>query len=61
MGCMKDLRNGKRVIETRRGNRITIAELFKSKEQFHKVSAKLPFEAKIKILMKMRKIAVWKH
>jgi len=40
-----------------KGNIITRAELFEKKEQFHKEQAKLPFEEKIKILVKMQKIA----
>lgn len=58
---MKNLRNGKKLIETRRGNRITMDKLFRSKEQFHKASARLPFEEKIKILMKMWEIVRLRH
>ena len=58
---MKNSRSGKRKFETRRGNRITMGKLFKAKEQFHKALAKLPFEEKIKILMKMREIVKLKH
>ena len=58
---MKDSRSGKRKFETRRGNRITMDKLFKAKKQFHKESAKLPFEEKIKILMKMWEIVESKH
>ncbi|MBU1061758.1 MAG: hypothetical protein KJ952_03430 [Candidatus Omnitrophica bacterium] len=58
---MKNLKDGKRVIETRRGNRITMDELFRAKEEFHKASARLPFEEKIKILAKMREIVRLKH
>lgn len=58
---MKNLRSGKRIIETRKGHRVTMDELFRAKEKFHKASAKLPFEEKIKILMKMREIASARH
>ena len=54
---MKNLRSGRKAIETRRGHRVTIDELYEAKERFHKEAAKLPFEEKIKILMKMREIA----
>ena len=36
---------------------ITRKDLFERKEQFHKEQAKLPFEEKIKILVKMHEIA----
>ena len=36
---------------------ITRRELFKRKERFHKELAKLPFEEKIKILVRLQKIA----
>lgn len=58
---MKNLRDGKRVIETRRGNRITMDKLFKAKEQFHIASSKMPFEEKIKILIKMWEIVKSRH
>ena len=50
----------KKKLELRRGKLITMNELFKSKEQFHANLSRLPFEEKIKILMKMRKIVVLK-
>ncbi len=34
-----------------------IEDLFKVKELFHKEQAKLPFEEKIKILVRLQKIA----
>ena len=36
---------------------ITRKKLFESKEKFHKEQAKLPFEEKIKILVKLQEIA----
>jgi len=45
-----------------RNNRIlTMDELFKAKEQFHRELARLPFEEKIKILMNMRRIVELKR
>lgn len=50
----------KKAEETRiviRGSRaITRRDLFKKKEEFHKEQAKLPFEEKIKILIRLQKI-----
>lgn len=43
-------------IELRNGRVITMNELFKAKEQFHKELSRLPFEEKIRILMSMRRI-----
>lgn len=43
-------------IELRSGRVVTMDELFKAKEQFHRELARLPFEEKIKILMNMRRI-----
>ena len=41
-----------------RGNKlITRKELFEEKEKFHKNQAKLPFEEKIKILIRLQEIA----
>jgi len=41
-----------------RGNRIiTRKELFEKNEAFHKQQAKLPFEEKIKILIRLQEIA----
>lgn len=37
----------------------TRKELFKRKEKFHKEQAKLPFEEKIQILVKLQEIASW--
>lgn len=36
---------------------ITRKDLFEKKEEFHKEQANLPFEEKIKILVKLQKIA----
>ena len=36
---------------------LTRKEIFEGKERFHKEQAKLPFEEKIKILLKLQKIA----
>lgn len=50
----------KKTEETRiviRGSReITRRDLFKKKEEFHREQAKLPFEEKIKILIRLQKI-----
>lgn len=43
-------------IRLRKGKIVTVHELFKAKERFHTELARLPFEEKINILMKMRKI-----
>lgn len=43
-------------IKLRAGRIVTMSELFKAKEQFHTELARLPFEEKIKLLMKMREI-----
>lgn len=43
-------------IKLRNGRILTMNELFKAKERFHKELVKLPFEEKIKILMNMQKI-----
>jgi hypothetical protein len=43
-------------IELKNGRVMTMEELFKAKEQFHRELAGLPFEEKIKILMNMRRI-----
>ena len=40
---------------------VTLDELFKAKEQFHRELAGLPFEEKIKILMNMRRIVELKR
>lgn len=48
-------------IELRRGKALTMDELFKAKEQFHRELAMLPFEEKIKILMNMRRIVELKR
>jgi hypothetical protein len=41
-----------------KGNRIiTRKELFERKERFHKEQAKLPFEEKIRILVRLQEIA----
>lgn len=45
-----------RKIELRKGKIVTMDELFKAKEKFHRELARLPFEEKIKILMNMRRI-----
>lgn len=41
----------------RGGKIITRKELFEKKEKFHKEQAKLPFEEKIKILIRLQEIA----
>ncbi|HOK09949.1 MAG TPA: hypothetical protein PLT82_01240 [Candidatus Hydrogenedens sp.] len=41
----------------RKGKEITRNKIFKEKERYHKEQAKLPFEEKIKILVKLQKIA----
>ncbi len=38
-----------------------IEDLFKAKEEYHRELAKLPFEEKIKILVKLQKIAKGFH
>jgi hypothetical protein len=43
-------------IRIRKGKIVTMRELFKAKEQFHTELSRLPFEEKIKILTKMRKV-----
>ncbi len=48
-------------LELRKGKLITLDELFKAKEQFHTELSRLPFEEKIKILMKMREIVELKR
>lgn len=53
------MRNKK--IELRSGRVVTMDELFKAKEQFHRELARLPFEEKIKILMNMRRIVELKR
>lgn len=41
-----------------KGNRIiTRKDLFKKKKEFHRGQARLPFEEKIKLLMRLQKIA----
>jgi hypothetical protein len=52
MGMKKD------VIIVMRGNKkITRKSLFQKKERFHKQLARLPFEEKIRILIRLQKIA----
>ncbi|MGQ9616663.1 MAG: hypothetical protein ACUVWJ_09745 [Spirochaetota bacterium] len=41
----------------KKGKTITRTELFKEKERFHKEQAKLPFEEKIRILVRLQEIA----
>jgi len=45
-----------RKIEINKGKILTMNELFRKKEQFHRELSRLSFEDKIKILMKLRKI-----
>lgn len=45
-----------RKIEINKGKILTMNELFRKKEQFHRKLSRLSFEDKIKILMKLRKI-----
>jgi len=47
----------KRIIEIRKDKRVTLDKIFRMKEKFHRESARLPFEKKIEILMRMWKIA----
>lgn len=47
----------KRKVELRKGKVLTMDGLFKLKERYHTELSKLPFEKKIEILIKMRKIA----
>lgn len=49
IGEMKIIMKGNRVI--------TRSDLFKKKQTFHKEQSKLPFEEKIKILVRLQKIA----
>ena len=42
----------------KKGKLITRQKLFKNKEKFHKEQAKLPFEEKIRMLVKLQEIAV---
>ena len=44
-------------MENKEVQRQEIKDLFKAKELFHKELAKLPFEEKIKILIRLQKIA----
>lgn len=48
-------------IKLRAGKIVTLDELFKAKEQFHRELSRLPFEEKIKILMNMRRIVELKR
>lgn len=48
-------------LELGNGRVITMDELFRAKEQFHRELSMLPFEEKIKILMKMRRIVELKR
>jgi hypothetical protein len=43
-------------IRVRNRKIITMRDLFSAKERFHKELSRLPFEEKIKILIKMREI-----
>ena len=51
----------KKKLELRKGRLITMDQLFKAKERFHAELSRLPFEEKIKILMKMREIVELKR
>jgi len=44
-------------VEIRKGKIITMNELFRRKERFHKKLSQISFEDKIKILMQLWKIA----
>lgn len=56
---------GKKVSQMKiliRGNKIiTRKKLFENKEKFHKEQAKLPFEEKIRILVRLQEIAQSVH
>jgi len=44
-------------MENKEPHKQKIGDLFKAKESFHKELAKIPFEEKIKILVRLQKIA----
>lgn len=44
-------------IEKRKGKIVKKSQIYKKKIEFHKKMAKLPFEEKIKILVKLQEIA----
>lgn len=46
-----------RKIEIRKGKIITMNELFRRKEHFHKKLSRISFEDKIRILMQLWKVA----
>ena len=48
-------------IRIRKGKIVTLRELFKAKGHFHAELSQLPFEEKIKILMKMREVVELKE
>jgi len=48
-------------LKLRDGKVITMDELFKAKEQYHRELSRLPFEEKMKILMRMRRIVELKE
>ncbi len=48
-------------IKLKNGKIVTRSALFKAKERFHNDLSRLPFEEKIKILMKMRNIVRLKN
>ncbi|MEW6200763.1 MAG: hypothetical protein AB1546_02220 [bacterium] len=54
---MKTKQNEETKIIWKDNKAITRSELFESKERFHKERAKMPFEEKIKILVRLQKIA----
>ena len=56
---MKDKKIKETKIIIKNDRIITRKELFKRKEKFHKEQAKLPFEEKIQILIKLQEIASW--
>lgn len=59
---MKNRKIDGKKFSTKNNNLIIHKELFESKGKFHKEQAKLPFEEKIKILIRLQEIAcVIKH
>ena len=53
---MKNSARGKRVIDTGR-DRLTISELWRRKARFHQTAARLPFEEKMDLVLRLQEIA----
>lgn len=53
---MENRKIDEKKIAIKNNNAITRQELFESKEKFHKEQAKLPFEEKIKILIRLQEM-----